>query len=98
MPVGIAVWTPLAVADHEGGAAWATPATPRTAVDIPIVLTASRPSARRDRDASCTSDSLTVPGSAGAWVRPSGRGGTRPRPLPRQRGRHADQRPCVTGS
>jgi hypothetical protein len=55
MPAGMAVWTPLAVAVHDGGLAWATPVTPRTAVVIPTVLTARRPSARRVGDVECTS-------------------------------------------
>src|SRR5215218_1789254 len=83
MPAGTAVWTPLAVVVHVGVVAWATPVTPRTAVDIPIVLTASRPSVRRGGDASCTSDSLAVPDPPGREPGRPDAGGRDHGPCPR---------------
>src|SRR6476620_9878857 len=50
-----------ATAGASAVSAWATPVTPRRAVDSPIVPTARMPNTRRDGDVSCTSTPLIVP-------------------------------------
>src|SRR4051794_31470226 len=50
---------------RTAGTAEATSVTPRTAVEIPIVLTASRPAARRDGSVMRTPDPLTHARNAG---------------------------------
>src|SRR6476620_6863570 len=61
-----------ATAGASAVSAWATPVTPRSAVDSPIVPAARKPNTRRDGDVSCTSTPLILPERRGG-ARRSGR-------------------------